>query len=94
MSDVVPSPCTEPETPTRQPEFVWRLTRTLMQEPGFVKGACCYCGTNVLVTHQRMKVGYDYCHLECQYDRTEAQRCLVAYARKVLVLAKNAMTSE
>jgi len=94
MLDVVPNPCTEPETPKRQPEVVWRVRRNLMQEPGFVKGVCCYCGTNVFVTDLRMKVENDYCHHENAYDRREAQRCLVAYARKALVLAQNAMTSE
>ena len=94
MSDAVSTPYNEPETPARQPEVVWRLRRNLMQEPGYVKGVCCYCGTNVFITDQRMKVGSDYCHHKCAYDRREAQRCLIAHARKALVLAHIAANAQ
>jgi len=94
MSDAVPVLHNVAETPVTQPEFVWRLRRNLMQEPGYFKGVCCYCGTSVFVTDQRMKVGSDYCHHACAYDRREAQRCLIAHARKALVLSQIAAESE
>jgi hypothetical protein len=94
MSDAVSTPHNEPETAGEQPEVVWRVRRNLMQEPGYIKGACCYCGINVFVTDYRMKVGSEYCHHSCAYDRREAQRCLIAHARKALVLARIAAKSE
>jgi len=88
MSDAMSTPYDEAETPVTQPEVVWRVRRNLMQEPGYIRGVCCYCETSVFVTNQRMKVGSDYCHHACAYDRREAQRCLIAHARRALVLAQ------
>lgn len=82
------------EAPAQHPEVVLRLRRNLEQEPGYFKGLCCYCGTRVLVTHQRMKVGNDYCHHECAYDRECAGVCLVVYVRRALRVAKIAPQSE
>ena len=83
MSDAVSTPYNEPETPVTQPEIMWRVRHVLMQEPCYIKGMCCYCGINVFVTDQHMKVGDDYCHYACAYDRREAP-----------VLAQNAAKSE
>ena len=94
MSDAVSTPHNEPETAEQQLEVVLRVRHILMQEPGYFKGVCCYCGINVFATDCHMKVGSDYCHHACAYDRREAQRCLIAHARKALVLSQIAAKSE
>jgi len=66
-----------------QPKIVWRVRHVLIQEPGYIKGVCWYCGINVFVTDERMKVGDDNYHYACAYDR-----------RKALVLAQNAAKIE
>jgi len=99
MSDAVSTPHNEPETAGEQPEVVWRVRRTLMQEPDYIRGGCCYCGINVFITDLTMMVGSEYCHYSCAYDRhlaerDQAQRCLVAHVRKALELARIAAKSE